>query len=320
METPDTLQEAIIWFAEFDHCKQFMMELRWPDGKVKCPQCDSEHVFWIEKERVWKCYGKHDRPKFSLKTGTLFEDSPLPLQKWLPAAWLIMCCKNGISSYEVHRGLGVTQKTAWFLLHRIRRAMQDGTFAKLAGHVEADETFIGAKARNMHADVKERRLQGRQGGTQGKAIVAAVLERGGRVRAKVVDKRKKKDLQALVRENVEPKSALYTDALKSYDGLSEDYVHQVIDHAEAYVDGQVHTNNCENFWSLLKRGLKGTYVSVEPYHLHRYIDEQAFRYNERKLTDAERFTLGMRQIVGKRLTYAELTGKVQNEQSEMRPA
>src|SRR5579864_9240683 len=123
METPDTLHEAVIWFAEFENCGQFMMQLRWPDGKVQCPQCGSEHVFYIQSERVWKCYGKHPRAKFSLKTGTIFEDSPIALEKWLPATWLIVTCKNGISSYEVHRGLGVTQKTAWFMLHRIRLAM-----------------------------------------------------------------------------------------------------------------------------------------------------------------------------------------------------
>jgi len=324
METPDTLQEAIIWFADFDHCREFMMFLRWPDGVVKCPQCGSEHVFYIEKERVWKCYGKHSMAKFSLKTGTIFEDSPLPIQKWLPAAWLIMCCKNGISSYEVHRALGVTQKTAWFMLHRIRLAMQSGDFTKLSGEVEVDESFIGGKARNMHADVKARKIQGRRG-PEGKAIVAAVLERGGkqkasRVRAVVVDKRRKPQLQSLVREHVEPKSALYSDALKSYDGLSEDYAHQVVDHAIEYVNGNVHTNGLENFWSLLKRAIRGTYVSVEPYHLFRYLDEETFRFNERKLTDAERFTLGMRQIVGKRLTYDQLIGKTENEQSAMRPA
>lgn len=319
METPDTLQQAIIWFADFENCKAFMVELRWSDGVIKCPRCGSDHVFYIPKARVWKCYGKHDHAKFSLKTGTIFEDSPLALEKWLPATWFIIACKNGISSYEIHRALGVTQKTAWFMLHRIRLAMQSGTFEKLSGHVEVDETFIGGAARNMHKEAKDRKIKGRTGPV-GKAIVAAVLERGGKVRAKVVDKRKKKHLQALVRENVEPKSALYSDALKSYDGLNEEYAHKVVDHAVAYVDGQIHTNGLENFWSLLKRAIKGTYVSVEPYHLFRYIDEETFRFNERKLTDAERFAIVMKQIVGKRLTYAELIGKVENEQSPMRPA
>src|SRR5258708_2012746 len=270
METPDTLRDAIIWFAEFEHCRQFMIELRWPDGNVKCPRCGLDKVFYITKERAWKCYGKHDHAKFSLKTGTIFEDSPIALEKWLPAVWLIVTCKNGISSYELHRGINVTQKTAWFMLHRIRLAMQSGTFNKLGGNVEVDETFIGGKARDMHKAERARKITGR--GPEGKAIVAAVLERGGKVRAKVVENRRKPELHALVRDNVEAGSNLYSDALKSYEGLDE-FQHQVIDHAEAYVNGQIHTNGMENFWALLKRGLKGTYVSVEPYHLFRYVDE-----------------------------------------------
>jgi len=317
MNNPVTLQDAIIWFADFEHCRQFMTELRWPDGVVKCPQCGSDNVTWLAKARVWKCYAKHERPTFTLKTGTIFEDSPVPLEKWLSAAWLIISCKNGISSYEIHRGLGVTQKTAWFMLHRVRLAMQEGGFSKFVGEVEVDETFIGGKARNMHADVKERKIQGRRG-PMGKAIVAAVLERGGKVKAKVIGRRKKKDLQALVRDHVEPNSTLYSDALPSYEGLAGEYVHQVVDHAVAYVDGNVHTNGLENFWSLLKRGINGTYVSVEPYHLFRYVDEQAFRFNNRKLTDAERFASVMKQIVGRRLTYNKLIGKTESG-AEMRP-
>jgi transposase-like protein len=312
---PSTLQEAVIHFADFENCKNFMVALRWPDGKVLCPHCGSDDVDYLPNARVFKCYQKHPLAKFSLKVGTVFEDSPLGLDKWLPVMWMLVNCKNGVSSWEIHRAIGVTQKTAWFMLQRARLAVQDPqTGGKLSGEVEVDETFIGAAARNMHADVKERKLQGRRGGTQGKAIVAAVLERGGKVRAKVVDKRKKKDLQALVRDNVEPGSALYSDSLKSYDGLAAEYEHQVIDHAEAYVDGQVHTNGMENFWSLLKRGLNGTYVSVEPFHLFRYVDEQAFRFNTRKdadgemLSDRQRFVIAMKQIVGKRLTYSELIG------------
>jgi transposase-like protein len=317
MESPATLQDAMIWFADFEHCRQFMTELRWPDGVVKCPHCGSDNVTWLAKARVWKCYAKHERPTFTLKTGTIFEDSPVPLEKWLSAAWLIISCKNGISSYEISRGLGVTQKTAWFMLHRVRLAMQEGGFSKFIGEVEVDETFIGGKARNMHGDVKARKIQGRRG-PMGKAIVAAVLERGGRVKAKVIGRRKKKDLQALVRDHVEPNSKLYSDALPSYEGLAGEYVHQVVDHAVAYVDGNVHTNGLENFWSLLKRGINGTYVSVEPYHLFRYVDEQAFRFNNRKMTDAERFAGVMKQIVGRRLTYDELIGKTEYG-AEMRP-
>jgi transposase-like protein len=309
IEFPETLAEAIKYFADADRALNFMASVRWPDGNVACPCCHKSNTAFLSTRRLWKCRDCHKQ--FSAKVGTIFEDSALGFDKWLPAFWMIVNAKNGISSCELGRALGVTQKTAWFMLHRIRLAMQDEqTGGKLSGEVEVDETFIGQKARNMHKDVKARKIQGR--GPEGKAIVAAVLERGGKVRAKVVDTRKKKDLQALVREHVEPGSALYTDALKSYDGLSEEYAHQVIDHAVAYVDGQVHTNGCENFWSLLKRGLKGTYVSVEPFHLFRYVDEQAFRFNNRlPMEDSERFSFLVRKAVGKRLTYDELTGKLE---------
>ncbi len=236
---------------------------------------------YVASGRVWQCKTRHPKAQFSIKVGTIFEDSPITLDKWLLAMWMLANCKNGVSSYEISRATGITQKSCWFMLQRIRLALQGEDGGKLSGEVEVDETFIGGKARNMHGDVKARKIQGRRG-PMGKAIVAGVLERGGRVRTKVVDRRNKKQLQALVRENVEPKSALYSDALKSYDGLDADYAHQVIDHAIEYVNENVHTNGMENFWSLLKRSINGTYVSVEPYHLFRYVDEQAFRPNNRK--------------------------------------
>jgi transposase-like protein len=318
METPRTLQEAIIHFAAFENCKAFMTELRWPDGVVRCPHCGSDHVIWLEKARIWKCYSKHDRPRFSLKTGTIFEDSPLGLDKWLTAVWQIVNCKNGISSYEVHRAIGITQKSAWFMDHRIRFALHQGTFeTMLSGHVEADETFIGGKARNMHAWKRAIKITGTGG--KDKTAVMGILERGkdgkqSKVRTTVVSSRKKKALQPEVRKHVEAGSALYTDALESYKGLDE-FQHGVVDHAVQYVDGKIHTNGLENFWSLLKRGINGTYVSVEPFHLFRYLDEQAYRYNNRKdetgepLTDFDRFKQAMSQIVGKRLTWNVLTGK-----------
>ena len=308
METPSDLRNAIVYFNDVEHCREFMVELRWPDGKVKCPRCGSEHVLWIAKERVWKCYGKHDHAKFSLKTGTIFEDSPIALEKWLPAAWLIINCKNGISSYELARDLKVTQKSAWFMLHRIRLAMQSGTFEKLSGEVEADETFIGGKARNMHVAQRKRRITGT--GTKDKTAVMGILERGGKVRTVVVPNRRRSALQGEIRKHVEAGAALYTDALLSYNGLEGDYAHQVVDHAVQYVDGRVHTNGLENFWSLLKRSISGTYVSVEPFHLFRYLDEQSFRFNERKMTDAERFCFAMSNVFGRRLTWNQLTGKM----------
>lgn len=309
---PKTLQEAILYFSNFENCKQFMMELRWPDGIVKCPQCGSERVTYLANARVWKCYEKHPMAKFSLKTGTIFEDSPLGLDKWLAAVWLAVDCKNGISSYEVGRDLGISQKSAWHLMHRIRFALHGGSFEKFSGEVEADETFIGGKARNMHIAQRKRRITGTGG--KDKTAVMGILERGGKVKTIVIPSRKKKALQAEVRKHVEAGSALYTDALLSYDGLEGDYAHQVVDHAVKYVNGKVHTNGLENFWSLLKRGINGTYVSVEPFHLFRYLDEQTFRYNNRAtpdnpMQDFDRFKLAMSQIVGKRLTWSQLTGK-----------
>ena len=265
--------------------------------------------YFLQTEKRWKC--RDCRKKFSFKVGTIFEDSPIPLSQWLPAIWMLCNCKNGISSHELARALGVTQKTAWFMTHRIRLAMQSGSFEKMDGEVEVDETFIGGRARFMHKAKRDRVIQGR--GPMGKAAVMGLLERHGedghsRVRTKVVAGRRKRHLQSEVRAHVEPGANVYSDALKSYEGLADEYVHQVIDHAERYVDGQVHTNGLENFWSLVKRAVKGTYVSVEPFHLFRYLDEQTFRFNNRKDSDGGRFMSALTSILGKRLTYSELTG------------
>jgi transposase-like protein len=308
-----TLRDAILYFSEFEHCKEFMTELRWADGKVKCPQCSAEKVTFLEKARVWKCYGKHPRPTFTLKTGTIFEDSPIGLEKWLPCVWLIINCKNGISSYEVARDLGVTQKTAWFMLQRVRLAMQDDlTGGMLNGEVEVDETFIGGKMRNMHKSRKNE-LQ-KIGRRAGKVVVIGALERKGRIRASVAPDRTTPVMRDHVQGNVDVGSVIFSDEHASQWKMDDQYRHQIVNHAERYVDGQIHTNGLENFWSLLKRCLHGTYVSVEPFHLFRYIDEQAFRFNHRKLTDVERFTIVMRAIVGRRLTYEQLTGKAQATQ------
>src|SRR5260370_19599028 len=222
MESQKTLQKAIQYFSDFENCQQFMIANRWADGKVRCPQCGSLEVKYLPNARLYKCYEKHPRQKFSLKVGTVFEDSPIPLEKWLPAVWLIVNCKNGISSYEISRALGVTQKSAWFMLHRIRKAMQDGTLgSKLGGNggeVEADETFIGGKARNMHKSVKARRITGQGHNTDDKIMVMGILERGGRVRAQIVADRKQETLHGTVRANVEAGTALFTDTFGAYKG------------------------------------------------------------------------------------------------------
>lgn len=307
---PKTLQAAILHFADPDVCQDALVAARWPDGVI-CPTCGSRDVGYLANQRRWQCREKHERRQFSVKVGTIFEDSPISLSKWFTAIWLISGAKNGISSYEIHRAIGVTQKSAWFMLHRIRLAMQTKSFDKLGGEVEIDETFIGGKARFMHKADRERKIKGTGG--IGKVAVQGLLERHGKdghstVRVAVVPNRKRHALQANVRQHVASGSAVYTDALKSYDGLEAEYVHGVIDHAEKYVDGRIHTNGCENFWSLLKRALKGTYVSVEPFHLFRYLDEEAFRFNTRKAKDGERFMQMTQRVTGRRLTYKALIG------------
>lgn len=310
--TPNTLQKAILHFSNPSACREFLAALRWEKRPI-CPveTCKSDCITLLESRNIYKC--RTCKKQFSIKVGTIFEDSPIPLEKWLPAAWLIINCKNGISSYEIARDLEVTQKTAWFMLHRIRLAMRCGTFEKLSGVVEADETYVGGKAANMHA-FKLAQLKARglvRAGTEGKAIVAGVLERHtGKARVKVMPNTRAYHIRRNVIENVERGSTVYTDSLRSYRNLPVDgFVHDFVDHTEQYVKEAVHTNNMENFWSLLKRALKGTYVSVEPFHLQAYCDEQAFRYNERELNDLERFVLVMSQVIGRRITYRQLTGK-----------
>jgi transposase-like protein len=306
METPRTLLEAIKHFADYENCRNFMVAIRWSDGVVKCPHCGSAKVTYLAKARVYQCYGKHAKSKFSLKVGTIFEDSPIGLDKWLPAAWLLSNCKNGISSYEVARALGVTQKSAWHMLHRLREAMDDkaGMIGGEFETVEVDETFVGGRVQNMH---KKARVKATAKGGN-KAIVLGMLERGGRVKARVIADRTKPQIDPVLTENVIPGTHLMTDEMSTYNALTTPYEHAVITHALEYVNGHVHTQGIENFWSLLKRGLKGTYISVEPFHLDAYVKEQVFRYNNR--TDADdfaRFATCMMGIQGKRLTYQALT-------------
>jgi transposase-like protein len=318
-----TLQQAIRHFSDENVCIDTVANLRWPDGIPTCPKCVGKDHYYLATQKRWKC--KKCGRQFSVKVGTIFEDSPIPLDKWLTALWMLVNCRNGISSYEVARDLGITQKSAWFVLHRLRFAMQTGSITKLGGNgapVEVDETFIGGKARFMHKSKRERlsRDGGMQGG-HGKAVVMGLLERGGKVKTAVIPHRKQNVPEKIVRELVEPGAEVHTDEFMGYNNLKDGYLHKVVNHLEGYVKENVHTNGIENFWSCLKRGIGGTYVAVEPFHLFRYVDEQAFRYNNRKdengrkLTDAERFDLALSQIAGKRLTFAELTGKAGSQES-----
>jgi transposase-like protein len=319
MKVPKTLQQAIQYFSDSENCRNFMISMRWPDGIVRCPRCESVRVSWMEKAKVYYCAEKHPKQKFSLKVGTVLEDSPIGLDKWFPAMWLLSNCKNGISSYELAKDLGVTQKSAWFMLHRIRAAMKNKSIRKLGstgGPVEVDETFIGGNPNRMHAD-RRAKLQRGMKGNSAKTVVMGMLDRDTReVRTKVIPNVKRETLQNEILRQIQGAGTVYTDRYAGYDSLTvQQFIHETVNHAEEYVRGQVHTQGIENFWSLLKRTLHGTYVAVEPFHLDAYADEQAFRFNNRAtkdnpLDDADRFMLAVSQISGKRLTYAELTGKV----------
>jgi transposase-like protein len=321
-EFPQSLQDAIRYFSDPDVCVEFLASLRWPNG-VQCPACEEKRVSFLKTRRIWKC--KECGRQFSVKLGTIFEESPIPLDKWLTAVWFVVNCKNGISSYELAKDLNITQKSAWFMLHRIREAFQRSRLdnTKLGGpnsEVEVDETWIGGKSINMH---KSRRLRYQQsGGHHGKTVVQGIFDREQRkIRATIVPNIKRETLQDEVLANVKYGTKLYTDNSVAYDKLHWHYIHETVNHAEEYVKGAVSTNSLENFWSLFKRNLRGTYVSVEPFHLFRYLDEQVWRFNHRgghsketRITDSERFTLACSQITGKRLTFAELTGKTNQQQ------
>ncbi|OQW36526.1 MAG: hypothetical protein A4E19_15300 [Nitrospira sp. SG-bin1] len=302
---PTTLQEAIRYFADSQRCQDLLSAIRWPQGPV-CPKCNSLRQGYLKSRNVYQC--KDCRKQYTAKLGTIFEDSPLPLDKWFCALWMLTSAKNGVSSYEVHRALKVTQKTAWFMLHRLRLALQKGSIdRKLMGDVEVDETYIGGQARNMHVDkqIKMKRTEG----FFRKAVVIGMLERKGEVRTAVLNRASTKLIERAVKENVVPGSSLYSDQAHAYVKVGKEYAHQVINHAETYVKGNVHTNSIENYWSLLKRGIKGTYVSVEPFHLFRYLDEQSFRFNTRKDNDQGRFMQALSQISGKRVQYEQLIGR-----------
>lgn len=327
MEQPKSLQDAIRYFSDEQVCIDTVAKLRWPNGP-ECPACGHKEHYYLATQKRWKC--KECYKQFTVKLGTIFEESPIRLDKWLTALWMLVNCANGVSSYEIAKIVGVTQKSAWFMLHRLRFALQKGSIVKIGGPdsppVEVDETFIGGKARNMHKSrkLKLQRLRNeiidsRSSASPryyGKTVVMGMLERGGQVRTQVITERRKPVCEQIVRENVTQGAEIHTDEFPGYKDLREDYTHKIINHLEKYVDGHVHTQGIENFWSLLKRGLSGTYVAVEPFHLFRYVDEQAFRYNHRKdadgnkLTPTKRFQLALSQIAGKRLTFAEVTGKV----------
>jgi transposase-like protein len=303
-DIPKTLLDAVRYFSDLKICCAYMRRIKWPDGKVRCPKCGGESVSDVKDRPLLQCNTRACKKQFSYKVGTIFEDSPLGLDKWFVAVWCIANAKNGISSHELSRALGVTQKTAWFMLHRIREAMQTGSFRKLQGAVEVDETFVGGAAANMHKHLREKRIRGR--GTVGKAVVQGILERGGEVRTLVVRDTEGETLRPPVYRNVEWGSTVFTDAHQSYLGLSRSFAHYMIDHATEFVRGVIHTNGIENFWSLLKRSLNGTWTHVAAFHLERYCREQAWRFNNRKTNDGVRFERVLAGVLGRRITYRQL--------------
>lgn len=310
MDSPKTLQEAILHFSNPDNCIAYMVAMRWPDGVVVCPSCGRNDVSWLANQKKWQCKSSHKQRQFSAKVGTIFEDSPLGLDKWLMAAWMITNCKNGVSSYEIAKNIGVTQKSAWFMLHRLRVAMKEEhkhtTGGRWHNPIEVDETYIGGKAKNKH--LSKRRQE------EKKTIVMGMLNRETRqVRAKVIPHARREVLQGEILKHVGFNAHVFTDGHVGYDGIDKykNFTHRTVNHINEYVNGRVHTQGIENFWSLLKRGLNGTYVAVEPFHLDAYVDEQVFRYNNRKnMNDSMRFKKLLSQVAGKRLTYAEVTGQV----------
>jgi transposase-like protein len=309
-KVPTTLQEAILYFANAENCRSFMVALRWTDGTVVCPRCGSENVDWLPNANLFKCYEKHPCQKFSLKVGTIFEDSPIPLEKWLPVMWLLANSKNGISSWEIHRAMGVTQKTAWFMLQRLRYASKTKSFNRsLSNTIEMDETYIGGKEKNKHNSNKTQNNQGRS--TKTKTPVVGMKERGGEVRVSKVDNTKGMTIKNLLVDNVVIGSTVMTDEYMSYRGISFIYDHLYVKHSKGeYVNGLIHTNGIENFWSILKRGIVGIYHFVSPKHLDLYLDEFSFRYNLREMSEEERFNVLLSKVQG-RLQYKELIAEAE---------
>ncbi len=320
MKDPVTLQEAIVYFSDKDRAFAYAVNYRWPNGLVSCPRCGSEKHAFIKTRRIWECYGC--KKQFSLKVGTIFEDSAISLDKWMMVVWMLTNCKNGVSSYEIARSIGITQKSAWFMLHRIRMAMETNAYnGPLGGTelpVEVDESFVGGKPGNMHksrrakmkAESRSERVREYQNAYTHKTAVVGMLDRESRqIRAKVVPNVRRDTLQKEILNTITPGSKVYTDQAVAYTTLQKQYIHETVNHAVEYVRGEVHTNCLENFWSLMKRNLAGTYVAVEPFHLDRYLAEQVFRFNHRQgWNDLGRFHLAMSGVAGKRLTYKQLTG------------
>ena len=290
-----SLIDAVKTFSDPDVAHGFIRDLRWPTGAV-CPECKSIKHYYLAKRRIWKC--RKCSKQFSVKVGTIFESSPIDLGTWLVALWLVANAKNGISSCELARSVGVTQKSAWHMINRIRQAMDSGSFL-LEGEVEVDETYVGGKVR----------ARGNRKGVKDKAVVFGALERGGDVQAYSLPDDKPDTLRGAVRSNVAPGATLYTDMHGAYQPLRFEYKHEAVSHDWEWARGEAHTNTIENFWCLYKRCIRGTWVRPSPKHLDRYTVDQVFRYNLRHTDDCGRFLALSSQVFGRRLTWRNLVGR-----------
>ena len=306
---PETMIEAVRQFADAEKAHDFGVQMRWPTG-VACPlECGSVKVSYMPKRRRWYC--NDCKGQFTAKVGTIFEDSPIGFDKWLPAIWLISSNRNGISSYEIARALKVTQKTAWFMMHRIRTALESDDTTPLTGTVEADEAYIGGSWEKMNRKRRARVEATGKTARASKAAVFGMVQRGGKVRAFAVDDTQHRTLLPKLRASIHHDATLYTDKSSLYTHANEFFLHHsaVDHHLEEWVRGNVHTNNIECFWAVLKRTIGGTYIHVNPRHLDRYLAEQVFRFDERENQDGPRFVKATKRADGRRLTYRGLTAK-----------
>jgi transposase-like protein len=297
-----SILELITYFDTEEKCADYLAYQRWGDNPV-CPHCGHEKVYTLKgKNKRYKCASC--RKQFSVRVGTIFEDSKIELKKWFTAIWLVTSHKKGISSLQLHRDINVTQKSAWFMLQRIRYALSYDFTDSLDGEVEADETYVGGKNKNRHANKKVPNSQGRS--AKDKTAVVGMVERGGLLTASTVENVKSETLTREVVKNVKDSATLYTDEWLGYNGLKRIYDHSIVKHNQGqYVNGRVHTNTIEGFWSLLKRGIFGIYHFTSKKHLQKYVDEFVFRYNTRQISDSFRFQFYLSNCQG-RLSYQDL--------------
>jgi transposase-like protein len=303
------LQQLLEFFQDEEICKKYYEQQRW-GGNVACPHCGSLKIY--RTNRGFKCSEKLCYKKFSVISGTIFENTKIKLQTWFAAMYLISTSKKGISSLQLAEQLGITQKTAWFVNHRIREMLKDSSSEKLSGTVQADETYVGGKNKNRHKDKKVENSQGRS--SKDKTPVVGLLQQDGKVRTFVVSDTNAETLHTIMGDNVSEGSILVTDAYRSYIGLDKRYTHVTVKHENGgYVatigNQKFHTQNIENFWSIFKRGIIGIYHFVSVKHLERYCQEFGYRYNQRDLNGVEKFNLALTKVSNARITYNTLTGK-----------